>query len=112
MKLLRVGSVPQFGRLSLLSGLLLCAVEPAISQDVHLVVSSQAGDRMTSKAVVHFVKGGTPPAGVIQIHDDVRYQKMDGFGASFLEAGLMCINSLPAKEQEDVLRSLFDVKTG
>jgi glucosylceramidase len=107
-----VGSVPPFVRIALLVGLSFSALEPALSQDVHLVVSSQAGDRLTSKPVAHFVKGGTPSAGLIQIHDDVRYQKMDGFGASFLEAGLMCINSLPAKEQEDVLRSLFDVKTG
>lgn len=112
MTLPRVGSIHPFMRIALLIGLSLCLLEPSFAQEVRLVVSSKAGDRLTSKPIVHFVKGGTSPGGLIQIHDDVRYQTMDGFGASFLEAGLMCINSLPAKEQEDVLRSLFDVKTG
>jgi glucosylceramidase len=103
-----VGSIRPFMRIALL----LCLLKPAFSQEVRLVVSSKAGDRLTSKPVLHFVKNGTPSGSVIQIHDEVRYQTIDGFGASFLEAGLMCINSLPAKEQEDVLRALFDVKTG
>ncbi|MGA2202490.1 MAG: glycoside hydrolase family 30 beta sandwich domain-containing protein [Terriglobales bacterium] len=47
-----------------------------------------------------------------EINDDIKYQKIDGFGASFLEAGLICINSLPRSERESVLRALFDPEKG
>ena len=54
-----------------------------------------------------------PAAGpTFQINDSVKLQKMDGFGASFLEAGIITLNSLPADKQEDVLRALFDAKDG
>jgi len=37
---------------------------------------------------------------------------MDGFGASFLEAGIMCIHDLPNRKQKALFQSLFDVKKG
>jgi O-glycosyl hydrolase len=40
------------------------------------------------------------------------YQKINGFGASLLEAGLVVLNTLPAEEQERVLRTLFDPMQG
>jgi O-glycosyl hydrolase len=92
--------------------LFLCLMGPALSQEVHLVVSSSAGDRLTEKPSIHFQKSSSAPGLRIEIHDDVHYQTIDGFGASFLEAGLMCINSLPPREQEAVLRSLFDSTSG
>jgi glucosylceramidase len=52
------------------------------------------------------------PPRVFRLNDEVAFQKIDGFGASLLEAGLVCINSLPAEKQEDVLRALFDGKKG
>jgi hypothetical protein len=56
----------------LLVPLLLWGVRPALSQEVHLVVSSQAGDRLTAKPSIHFEKGGSTSDAVIEIHDDVR----------------------------------------
>jgi glucosylceramidase len=47
-----------------------------------------------------------------QINEDTSYQTMAGFGASFLEAGLICINRLPVEEQEQVFRALFDPDRG
>ena len=99
-------------RIALLVTIAQNVVTPARSQEVQLVVSSQAGDRMAAKPPVRFVKGATPPASVIKINDAIRLQKIGGFGATFQEAGLMCINGLPHKDQEAVLRSLFDVKSG
>jgi hypothetical protein len=61
MTLPRAGSIHPFMRIALLIGLSLCLLEPSFPQEVHLVVSSKAGDRLTSKPIVHFVKGGTPP---------------------------------------------------
>jgi len=60
----------------------------------------------------HFETLSHPEGQGFRIRDSVRYQKMDGFGASFLEAGLICINDLPLEQQELLLRALFDVKDG
>jgi hypothetical protein len=37
---------------------------------------------------------------------------MLSFGASFLEAGMICLNSLDGKRQEEVLRYLFHPADG
>src|SRR5262249_34183919 len=46
------------------------------------------------------------------INDSTKYQTMMGFGASFMEAGLITLNTLPPEKQQDVLRALFDPATG
>src|SRR5438270_10325314 len=84
----------------------------AVSQDIQIYVSSKAGDRLKEKHALRFEeKSGSVPPG-FEVNDAVTYQKIDGFGASLLEAGLICINSLPPAEQEAVLRALFDPKEG
>jgi len=82
------------------------------AQEVKVFVSSQAGDRMSSKPDLHFENKAGAKAPVFTINEDVKFQKIDGFGASLLEAGLICINSLPADKQEEVLRALFDPQQG
>ncbi len=82
------------------------------AQEVKVFVSSQAGDRMSSKPALQFEKKAGVKAPVFTINEDVKFQKIDGFGASLLEAGLICINSLPADKQEEVLRALFDPQQG
>jgi len=54
----------------------------------------------------------TAPGLKFQINEGVTYQRMVGFGASFMEAGLMVINTLPPQQQEAVLRAMFDPKEG
>ena len=83
-----------------------------VAQNVQRFVSSKAGDRITPKPVLHFQQDQDPSAVKFEINDDITYQKMDGFGASFLEAGIICLNSLPPSERESVLRALFDPDTG
>jgi len=82
------------------------------SQQVNLIVSSNEGDRLSVKPPAHFEVANHPQIQGFRIRDSVRYQEMDGFGASFLEAGLICINDLPVDQQEALLRNLFDVKDG
>ena len=82
------------------------------AQTAKVYISSQAGDRLTAKPDLTFA-GGKPTGGTaFEINDTVQFQKMDGFGASFMEAGLMTLNTLPADKQEEVLRALFDAKNG
>lgn len=85
---------------------LLCA------QMVKVYVSSKAGDRLTAKPDLQFADDKTISGATIQINDSVKYQKMDGFGASLMEAGLITLNTLPTDKQEEVLRSLFDPNDG
>jgi len=82
------------------------------AQDVKVFVSSQAGDRLSSKPDLHFAAEAGAKAPVFVVKEDVKYQKIDGFGASLLESGLICINSLPQDKQEEVLRALFDPQRG
>lgn len=81
-------------------------------QNVKVIVSSQAGDRLSPKPNLHFGGKAEVTRPTFAINDGVTYQKIDGFGASILEAGLICINSLPADKQEVVLCSLFDAQQG
>src|SRR5215471_9992076 len=91
---------------------LACAGRPlAFAQEARLIVSSRAGDRLAEKRPVRF----TPAAsgrGIFRLDPSVTYQTMVGFGASFLEAGMICLNGLEQDQQEAVLRALFDPERG
>jgi glucosylceramidase len=120
-----------------LVGLSGMSASAALAQTVKVHVSSNGGDRLTGKPDVQFsesedaggagsqvnghgdahhkVRGhahAAPLVNTFQVNDAVRYQMMDGFGASIMEAGLMTLNTLPADKQEQVLRALFDAKDG
>ncbi len=90
--------------------LLLAACIAAQSQ-VRVVLSSAAGDRLSEKPAVAF---GPAQAGLpaITVDSAKRFQTIEGFGATFNEAGLMVLNKLAPEEQERVLRSVFDLKQG
>jgi hypothetical protein len=68
----------------------LVACTATVAQDVRLFVSSKAGDRISSKPALRFEQDRDPSIVKFEIDDDVAYQRIDGFGASFLEAGLIC----------------------
>src|SRR5262245_45654752 len=95
-----------------LLGILLIATASTSSQTARIYVSSQAGDRLTAKPELKFTDRKPVQGATFEINDEVRLQAIDGFGASFMEAGLMTLNTLPAEEQENVLRALFDPKEG
>ncbi len=88
----------------------------ARAQKVKVWVSSNGGERMAAKAELEFgggsAGGGTAVKTTFRVDGAVKHQRMDGFGASIMEAGLMILNTLPAEKQEEVLRSLFDPKDG
>src|SRR5438105_3299316 len=90
----------------------LCFAAAARAQEVQIYVSSQAGDRLAQKPALHFDTAGSTAAAQFEVNDAVTYQRIEGFGASFMEAGLIAINSLPLEEQESVLRAMFDPRQG
>jgi len=96
--------------------LLLCATSAgsARGQRVKVWVSSNDGDRMAAREDREFGhdRGDHAAKANFSIDPKVKHQRMDGFGASIMEAGLMTLNSLPTEKQEEVLRTLFDPKEG
>jgi glucosylceramidase len=90
-----------------------CTLAGAIqAQTVKLHVSSKAGDRLSAKPDMHFTDTQPASGDIFEINDAVKLQKIDGFGASIMEAGIMTLNTLPAEKQEEVLRALFDPQEG
>jgi glucosylceramidase len=82
------------------------------AQTVKLYASSKAGDRLTPKADLQFADDQPTGGAIFKINRSVKYQRIDGFGASIMEAGIITLSTLAADKQEDVLRSLFDPKDG
>ncbi|MEO8763088.1 MAG: glycoside hydrolase family 30 protein [Ginsengibacter sp.] len=71
-------------------------------------VSSRAGDRLTRKADAGFTPQATPEASAIVVDEKTSFQRIEGFGATFNEGGMICLNTLDAKERNEVFRDLFD----
>jgi glucosylceramidase len=98
--------------LVLVCGLTVVTANGVCAQTAKVYVSSRAGDRLGAKSDLVFSDGKPSAGATFEINDAVKFQKIDGFGASLMEAGLMTLNTLPADKQEEVLRALFDAKDG
>lgn len=85
--------------------LLLLAV--SASAQVSVVVSSASGDRMAAKPPLKWSTQAPKAASEIAVDASRRFQTMEGFGATFNEAGLMALNQLPKDAQETVLHAMF-----
>ena len=99
---------------ALILSLSLCPMKVR-GQEVQVYVSSAAGDRIAAKAPVAFrskVQAGPAHEATFHVDESINYQKILGFGASFLEAGMICLNSLDSGQQESVLRTIFDPESG
>ncbi len=92
-----------------------CLDDPGqASGSVSVHVSSSAGDRLSAKAGLRFgPRVGPADRPLFTVDDSKRYQTIQGFGASFLEAGLVTLDTLPSKADQDaVLRALFNPRDG
>jgi glucosylceramidase len=98
----------------LIALMLLINVQCQRSKDPQISVysSSQDGDRLTKKADVPFANDKESSLPVIKIDTETRYQKIDGFGATFNEAGMICLNSLTPEAKKNVLKMLFEPDSG
>jgi glucosylceramidase len=74
--------------------------------------SSMDGDRIARLADMTFSASSEASLPVIEIDTAMRYQKIDGFGATFNEAGMICLNSLNPETRDSVMRNLFDPESG
>ena len=88
------------------------ATESTWAQQARLFVSSREGDRISAKPAANLQPVSADAGPTFRIDEATRHQTIAGFGASFLEAGMICINDLPPQTQEAVLRTLFDPQAG
>jgi glucosylceramidase len=80
--------------------------------EVSVFSSSLDGDRLTKTGNLNFIADEKTALPVITVDEGTRFQKMDGFGATFNEAGMICINSLDKAAHDSVFRMLFDTSSG
>ena len=84
----------------------------ALGQEVTLIVSAKTGERLTPQPAARFAARSGSEASAFRVDDKTTFQTIAGFGASFLEAGMVCLNTLPEAARERVLESLFDPVQG
>ena len=79
---------------------------------ISIYSSSLDGDRLTRQPDVQFTTDQESTLPVINIDAETRFQKIEGFGATFNEAGMICLNSLAPEKKEQVLKMLFEPDSG
>ncbi len=80
--------------------------------DIIVYTSSADGDRLLKTINSTNISIGDSSLTMIKIDTTVIFQKIDGFGASFNEAGMVCLNSLSSEAKDSVLKMLFDPISG
>ena len=88
--------------------LALTSVGAAFAQEVTVHRSSKAGDRLTLQPAARFADATPAVPANFKINEAAQLQRMIGFGASFNQAAMICLNSLEPAAQEKVLESIFD----
>ncbi len=78
------------------------------TSQVTVVASSRGGDRLTKRAGAHWDNFKYFEGPIISVDPAIRYQTIAGFGATFNEAGMICLNSLDSGGRDRALVSLFD----
>jgi glucosylceramidase len=101
-------------RPALLAGVLIFNVQchNPKGSDITVYSSSPEGDRLAKKDIPHFRSPGQTSVPAIIVDEKTRFQIIDGFGASFNEAGMICLNSLDPEVQDSVFKMLFDPDSG
>src|SRR5262245_18607536 len=108
---MQITGVEAATRIALSVAIAWCGEARAQAPEVRVFVSSRAGDRLAEKPSLRWIPT-TSETATFRIDTSVSHQTIVGFGATFLEAGMVCLNSLERRQQESVLRSLFDPETG
>jgi glucosylceramidase len=80
--------------------------------EINVYSSSRDGDRLTNESGKSFTSVKESTLSEIIIDETTRYQKIDGFGATFNEAGMVCLNSLNEAKKDSVIKTLFDPDSG
>jgi glucosylceramidase len=79
---------------------------------ITLYTSSSGEDKLARKPDLNFENGYVDTAMAVLINEKQTLQKIEGFGATFNEAGMICLNSLKPASRDSVLMALFDPVNG
>jgi glucosylceramidase len=79
---------------------------------VSVISSSSDGDRLNHITDLQFVQESNSSTPAILVDETTHYQMIDGFGATFNEAGMICLNSLNPCDMDSVMAKLFDPDAG
>jgi len=79
---------------------------------VQFYLSSPKGERLTKMESKAFGNVKNRSQNMIVIDETRKYQIIDGFGASFNEAGMICLNALERSKADSVMKKLFDTNDG
>src|SRR2546423_14973268 len=74
-------------------------------QTAKVYVSSKAGDRIAAKPDLQFSDAQPANGATFKINAGGRFQKINGFGASFMKAAIMPLTTLPRARKEEVRRA-------
>ena len=82
----------------------------------HVQVVETTGDRsllLQSQPAITFTTGGPTSGPVIKVNDSIKYQQIDGFGASLTDSSAWLItHKLSSAQQRKLLESLFNPMAG
>jgi glucosylceramidase len=70
-------------------------------------VTSEAGDKITQKGNISFVKGQVPKGNIIKINPSIIKQEIDGIGSSFTESSAFVLAYLDKKKRTEVMEKIF-----
>jgi glucosylceramidase len=100
--------------LTLVVSMILVNIQCQRSRGPEIIVysSSQDGDRLTKVSDLSFTSNKESSLAEIKIDEGTSFQKIEGFGATFNEAGMVCLNSLNEAAKDSVLKMLFDLESG
>lgn len=73
-------------------------------------VTSEAGDKITSKKSISFITGTAPAGNIIKIFPDSLKQEIDGIGSSFTESSAFVLAHLDKDARSEVMENLYSEK--
>jgi glucosylceramidase len=79
---------------------------------ITIYTSSSGEDKLARKPDLDFERGYVDTVMAVVIDEKLSLQKIEGFGATFNEAGMICLNSLEPASRDSVLMALFDPENG
>ena len=74
---------------------------------VSVIQTSQAGDRLASKAAMNFIADDGSAISTINVFSGSTYQKIIGFGGAFTESSAYVLSHISAAKRTEVLNAYF-----
>lgn len=71
------------------------------------LVTSEAGDKITEKGRITFIRGEAPKGTIIKIYPSIKKQEIDGIGSSFTEASAFVLAHLDKEKRAEVMLKIF-----